>query len=261
MMYVMNKRRLKMDLRKINSMTKYPSILTYHALGEKGKLKEEVQVQFDEPAILTEKIDGVNARIILFPYRDDGFYIIGSREELLYGKGDLIGNPQLGIVDALKPLAETPFPLVDVLTVLYLEVYGGKTTSSSKQYTGNRTIGYRLFDIATILDYRNLLDNYEVEQIAKWRDNGGQTFYNETRLQNLSTHFLQIPLVPRLGIDILPTSLSYTHKWLGMRLKETWAPLDSDAIGRPEGIVVRSADRAKIAKLRFEDYERTLRKP
>jgi hypothetical protein len=251
-MYVMNKRRLKMDIRKINSMTKYPSILTYHALGEKGKLKEEVQVPFDEPAILTEKINGVNARIILFP---DGLYIIGSREELLYAKGDLIGNPQLGIVEALKPLADT-MPPVKTLTILYLEVYGGKTTSSSKQYTGNQAIGYRLFDIATILDYQNLCDNYSVEQIAKWRDNGGQTFLPEYILAMSS-----IPLVPRLGIDILPTSLEYTHKWLGMRINETWAPLDSDAIGRPEGIVVRSADRTKIAKLRFEDYERTLRKP
>lgn len=72
-------------------MTKYPSILTYHKLGEKGKLLDEVQVPFDQPAILAEKIDGVNSRIIIFP---DGLYIIGSREELLYAKGDLIGNPQ-----------------------------------------------------------------------------------------------------------------------------------------------------------------------
>jgi len=34
------------NLRKLNSLTKYPSIPTYHKLGEKGILTEEVQVDF-----------------------------------------------------------------------------------------------------------------------------------------------------------------------------------------------------------------------
>lgn len=91
------------DLKKLNSLTKYPSIPTYHALGERGKLSETIQVNFANQFIIgTEKIDGTNARIICF---SDG-YVIGSREELLYAKGDLIGNPAMGIVEALKPLAE-----------------------------------------------------------------------------------------------------------------------------------------------------------
>jgi hypothetical protein len=40
--------------------------------------------------------------------------------------------------------------------------------------------------------------------------------------------------------------------------EHTRAGLDR-AAGRPEGLVVRNKDRSKIAKLRFEDYERTLR--
>ncbi len=31
-----------MDIQKINSITKYPSILTYHEIGERGRLKESV---------------------------------------------------------------------------------------------------------------------------------------------------------------------------------------------------------------------------
>lgn len=31
-----------MDLKKMNSLTKYPSILTYHQLGERGRLTEEL---------------------------------------------------------------------------------------------------------------------------------------------------------------------------------------------------------------------------
>ncbi|MFI7515873.1 hypothetical protein ACIBVK_20520 [Micromonospora echinofusca] len=55
------------------------------------------------PVTLTEKVDGTNARIVGLP---GGAYLIGSREELLYARGDLIGNPALGIVDALRDVAE-----------------------------------------------------------------------------------------------------------------------------------------------------------
>ncbi len=37
----------QIDLVKLNSMTKYPSILTYHALGDKGMLQETVQIPFE----------------------------------------------------------------------------------------------------------------------------------------------------------------------------------------------------------------------
>lgn len=242
-----------MDLNKINSMTKYPSILTYHRIGEKGRLLDDVQAPFDGPAILTEKIDGVNGRIIVFP---DGLYIIGSREELLYGKGDLIGNPQLGIVDELKPIAEAITPSKG-LTIYYFEVYGGKCTKNSKQYTGNSIVGSRLFDVANILEHEKILTG-TVEQIASWRDHGGQAFLDESRLTDESVE-IQVQLTQRLGQFELPIKLSATLDWMKTTITETRARLDDVALGRPEGIVARTADRSKIAKLRFEDYERTLR--
>jgi hypothetical protein len=36
--------------------------------------------------------------------------------------------------------------------------------------------------------------------------------------------------------------------------------LDDEANGIPEGVVVRNPDRSRIAKLRREDYERTLKR-
>src|SRR5262245_22884963 len=91
------------DLAKLNSLTKYPSILTYHTLDPRnGGLLEEVTA-FVGTVIGTEKVDGTNSRVICLP---DGCYLLGSREELLYAKGDLIGNPSLGIVDGLKETAE-----------------------------------------------------------------------------------------------------------------------------------------------------------
>ena len=69
------------DLSKINSLTKYPSIPTYHKLDPKnGSLLEEA-LNFQGTLIATEKVDGTNARIICLP---DGNYLLGSREELLY---------------------------------------------------------------------------------------------------------------------------------------------------------------------------------
>ena len=240
-------------LREINSMTKYPSILTYHKRGDRGKLLDEVLVPFDGPAILTEKIDGVNGRIIMFP---DGLYIIGSREELLYGKGDLVGNLQLGIVDALKPIAERLIPS-GVLTVYFFEVYGGTVTKNSKQYTGNKLVGARLFDVATVQNHDKILD-MPIEKIAAWRDNGGQTFYNESSLVGLS-YRMSLALTPRLGVFDIPTDFRHTYDWIGYVITTTRAALDNSALGRSECIVIRTADRSKIAKIRVEDYERTFR--
>ena len=49
-----------MDLRKLNSITKYPSIPTYHKIGEKGVLEDEVVSFGSDKIILTEKVDGTN---------------------------------------------------------------------------------------------------------------------------------------------------------------------------------------------------------
>ncbi len=238
-----------MELDKINSMTKYPSILTYHAMGAKGILKNEVQIPFDEPALLTEKIDGVNGRIIVFP---DGRYIIGSRDELLYAKGDLIGNPQLGIIETLKPVAER-LASCDEITVYYLEVYGGRAGNNSKQYSKKGTMGCRLFDVATIPDADTVL-GMSVEKIASWRDHGGQKFWSENELDQLD-----LPKTPRLGVGEIPMGLEETYEWMKRVITVTQAPLDDSALGRPEGIVARTMDRSVITKLRFEDYERYFR--
>lgn len=44
---------------KINTLTKYPSILTLHRIGEKGRLTEELTTPIQgEVLYATEKIDG-----------------------------------------------------------------------------------------------------------------------------------------------------------------------------------------------------------
>lgn len=125
-----------MDLKKINSLTKYPSILTYHQLGERGRLNDVLTesrgfAELDD-VFVYEKVDGENSRIILLKNDNNEVdYLIGSREELLYAKGDRIGNPYGNIAEFLKPLAEKV--IADILlegdwalTVIYQESYGGK---------------------------------------------------------------------------------------------------------------------------------------
>jgi hypothetical protein len=239
------------DLNKLNSMTKYPSIPTYHALGDKGALLEET-VNFDGEVILTEKVDGINSRIILLPDRN---FVLGSREELLFAKGDLIGNPALGIVDALKDIADSLPQSQNSITVAYLELYGGKITSASKQYTSQQNVGWRLFDVAVLTDIETLFSK-SVQQLAAWRDNNGQVFLHEEQLTQAGKDY-GLQLTPRIAkVTSLPVTIQETHEFLKAILPQTNVALDAGARGRAEGIVARTIYRSAIAKLRFEDYER-----
>jgi hypothetical protein len=250
------------NLKVINSMTKYPSIPTYHTLDPRnGGLLEE-SVPFDGSVIGTEKIDGTNSRVILLP---DGSYLLGSREELLYSQGDLIGNPALGIVDALRPIADALAPAHsdrEHIVVYYLEVYGGKVTAASKQYTSNsQSVGTRLFDIAVLDNYADLL-HWDPQRIAAWRDGGGQQFHGEAVLAQAAgaTGLELTPRLFELDAASLPTDIEKTKAFLDEHLPATLATLDSAAGGRAEGIVLRTPARTTIAKARFQDYERTLKR-
>lgn len=241
----------------LNSATKYPSIETYHVLGERGRLTNEV-TKFYGPVYLTEKVNGSNARIVV---DRDGDYIIGEREGLLYAKGDRVANPSLGIVEALRDFADLTdlAPTNGDLRVYFLEVYGGKIGSNAKQYTASGNFGFCLFDV---VDVPVDVLSWPRERIASWRENGGQNFLSEDALTDLAKE-RQIPLVPRLAVTEaaeLPVSIKETYDWLGSCLPKTNVALDDGAKGRPEGIVFRSFDRSIIRKARFADYERTLKK-
>ena len=246
-----------MNLQALNSATKYPSIPTYHALGDRGALTEDVTV-FTGEVILAEKINGGNSRVILMP---DGDWFIGSRDELLTARGDRIPNPALGITEVLSDIAENlQGGDTDQVAVFYLETYGVSTRiSGAKQYTGNGLSGARMFDIAFIPVE---VLGWEPVKIAAWRDHGGQKFATGKTLQR-AAEAEGIPLVPQLGTcpaGDLPVSVEDTYTWLAGVLPRTLAALDENAGGKPEGIVLRAADRSVIAKARFEDYARTLRR-
>lgn len=248
------------QLRKLNSATQYPSIKTYHAIGEKGRLLELANVDFNgEMPEVTEKIDGVNARIIISPLGEE--IIVGSRTELLHYVGDVIYNPAEGIVETLFPHGRQEGHSIPCNTsnimVVYGEVYGAAvSTPGRKQYTSCGKTGFRVFDIAQIPS--TILDS-PIEQIAAWRDSGGQGFEDSLSLEQLVAMGTGWQLVPSLTPWAwLPMSVEFTYNWLKYTISTSQVRLDPDAPGQPEGVIVRTRYRSRIAKLRFEDYERTL---
>lgn len=252
------------DFDRLNTATKYPSIETYHVLGERGMLTEELGpfkgVGPDEKVLLTEKVNGTNGRIVLLP---GGDYFIGEREGLTYAKGDRIQSGNLSIVPTLQPVAErlVATHTVDCIEVLYFEVYGGKIGGQAKQYSRQGNVGYRLFDHAFIGEA--ILD-WPVTDISTWRKNGGQTWQEVPQLEGFAEEF-DLPLVPYLIADTgedLPQTCSDAYAYLLGEIGETYVALDgvTDWTGKPEGLVIRNEDRSRIAKMRYEDYERTLKR-
>jgi hypothetical protein len=252
-----------MDIRKLNSATKYPSILTYHELGDKGRLTPTIQVPFPagQTVYVTEKVDGTNGRIVILPPKSpithfvDRRYLIGSREEFLFAQCDLIYPPDYGIVDALKPVADGLPGGAEKITVYFFEVYGGDLPAS-KQYTNSKAVSIRIFDVARVP--LAVLEK-PIEQISSWREHGGQEFLTEQEINAYVRSMQDFPVsrVPQVGTDTaLPATVQGTYDWL-KNYEKSQCDLGGGK-GRAEGVVVRSEDRKCIAKIRFEDYERTL---
>lgn len=246
-------------LARLNSATQYPSIPTYHAM-DRGRLTEQVQVPFDEAGGVEvyEKIDGTNTRLIFPP--DGDFPLIGSRTELLTFLPDLVRNPSQGIVDTVRDVAARLHDTGDLVdycwTVVYGEVYGGRVGQHARQYTTDvTTTGFRVFDIGHVAI--TMLDRSR-EEIASWRDNGGQQFLDTRDLAEFAGA-LSLPTVPLLAeSEPPPVELSETWEWLRRMSTTSLATLTEGAGGASEGVVVRTTDRRRIAKIRHEDYRKVL---
>jgi hypothetical protein len=242
------------DLRILNSATKYPEILTYHALGERGRLTDSLTATFDGPTLLFEKVDGTNIRVI----KDGtGDWIIGSREDLLTAKGDRVANKFEGVVEALGDLPDRlPNPF-NQARVYYMEVYGGRITGNAKNYSKSGATGFRIFDVATVP--LNLFTHWTLDQVSGWRKRGGQEWFPWDQVQALVGGLDGIETVPELGrcdATELPTEHQTMLDWLERKAPKTRCGLTEQ--GPAEGIVLRSPDRTQIAKARFQDYRRTL---
>lgn len=241
-------------LASVNSATKYPSINTYHRLDplNQGRLSEQHSDMGKGPLIVTEKVDGTNGRIVLLP---SGEWVIGSREDFLTAKGDYTFNKALGIVEALRPIADRLTPPHDCYRVVFVEVYG-HGINGGQQYTGSGKVGVRLFDVVEgdLVDLKK-----SPSALSGWRDRGGQEFLRDPQLSEFAIHS-GLDIVPRLGVidsGELPTTLADTYDFLQRIAPRTKVKLDEYGRGQAEGVVIRTPDRTRIVKLRHQDYART----
>lgn len=262
------------DLEKLNSATKYPSIMTYHALGDKGRLTEELTpspaMNADDTIYITEKIDGTNTMIIF--YKDD--YIIGSRESLTYAKGDRIkSSDSLGakiITDACR-FADRYLQIkgeTEDLVVVFGEAYGGRIQNGAC-YTRKNQTAFRTFDgfAYTESQIREILA-MSFDEIASQRQHLRRPYftYNHTGISQLESVGTTVPFLGTIKYSELPVGVEEAYEFL-KQFSRSRAVLDSEEqadpltnkIGRAEGIVIRNADRSFIKKLRFESYEKTIR--
>lgn len=245
--------------RKLNSLTKYPSIPTLHKVGYKNLLTEEHSVTFDptDRLTVTEKIDGMNVRVITC----NGECIVGSREELLWYYGDALFNPEHNIVQYMNKFVDN-IPCTDTLTVFYGELYGGGIGRHGRQYGG--TVGFKVFDISE--PDVSLLER-EIEAIAAQRERNYKQFKPYMGVIPNKSYYYNFDIVPSIcsnNLLELPNivnalTLEEAYKELLTALPTTKALTDETGIGVPEGLIIRNADRSKIVKLRIEDYRRTLK--
>jgi hypothetical protein len=255
---------------KLNSATKYPSIPTFHTMDSKNGMLSEPTIDFgNQPVQISEKIDGTNARINVLP--GHWSWVIGSRENLLTCSENWIHNPELGIAAQLADVAAELYQYqysqgIDKVRVYFFEVYGGRVGSNWKQYNkSGELFGHRLFDVIEFDDelFTKTM-SHSREEISGWRERGNQPFvaWDEFLAISQEANLVRVPVIERrFASEDLPSTLSGTLRLLNELIPDgTAAKLEYEALGRAEGVVLKSHDRKVTAKLRFQDYENTLRR-
>lgn len=243
----------------LNSLTKYPSIYTYHPLS-RGIVQEELNegLGFKENEFnITEKVDGTNSRIVIY----QGDYVIGTREELIYSRGDRVIDPSDLVTNSLLKLAEelaiNPKYNNDSVFVFYFETYGGGIQNKvSKNYTSDQSLkGIRLFDITEmeISEIMDITGSMTRDQLSGWRQRDRKRFKDRNEVNAICKE-LRIWSVPYLESNTpIPTAIKDILPWLE-QYRKTKVSIDG-TIGNSEGIIVRSNDNQLVRKIRFEDYE------
>lgn len=247
-----------------NSLSKYPSIPTYNKM-EKGLLSTDVE-NYDEmkELYITEKIDGTNTRIIVC----GSDYIIGSRDEWIYAKGDrVLPTANRKHIEYLIPFADKITSRLsstnDTVLFIYGELYGYKIQKWQNYTNEENDYGYRVFDMFSLSvdELNSMLDTMSPDQASIWRDNNNQPWYPIDKLKEVSSALglLTVPYIKREFMKEIGFSVCSANDFL-KKFSETNAELHANDNKKAEGIVVRTFDRSYISKLRFEDYNKYMKR-
>jgi len=258
------------NVKHLNSLTKFPSIFQPWAAVKEGKrphfigdlLTSELSQQV---FTVTEKIDGVNARIV---FTEDGWFL-GGRNELLCYSGDVLSWEQNHILEVVRPVAERlTAGLVPAQSVLFQhpgvfavfgEVYGG---GIQKRYRGQER-RFRIF--AARWCPWDVSPNPQI-----WRQTsdgfGGESIFPGYHEGNVAQRFAEdyglesVPILDTVACDFL-TDPRAAYAWL----KQFAASRVVDG-AQCEGVVLlgrgdyTKADdgslQRNIYKIKFEDFPR-----
>ena len=264
---------------KINSITEYPSIMTYHKLGDKGSLLNELysenRFNKNEELEVTEKVDGTNMRLIL----TNSDYFVGTRANIVYAKDDrIINEPSVEVVlRDCKYLIDNFMGdrlLDDKVYVIYGEVYGYNICDGNKVYCSVADAAhrkFRVFDVRTYpcLKLEEILEK-DIQEVSRFKSTNNDYWYDYDMLDAFCEQFQleRTPVRMRINESNLPTDFDKTYKWMLDNFNDSLvvigAPVEGKEynlrFGKAEGVVIRNKDRSVISKLRFEDYERTIRR-
>lgn len=243
---------------KINTLTKYPSILTLHKFGERGKFTDDFTTDISsETLYASEKIDGTNVRIVCFGNE----FLVGSRNNILHYSEDYYWDEAQSIVEQFYAL-KMPTLSTTKLTIIFGELFGGKVSANSKDY-GKDKHGFRVFDVAEISDL-SILEK-SIDEISAWRESSKDSAVDESLVYG--QEFKTLDELKAFGFDLVPQIpfelTDFNHETILAAL-EKYLPATNVALSESaklgtEGVVLRNNDRSKIVKLRFEDYIRTLK--
>jgi hypothetical protein len=246
-----------------DNATQYPSILELHKRNPKGELTEEFAVSFDEgeKVSISEKVDGFNVRILCMYVDGEPRWVVGGRTELLGASNSLVFSKSNDVVKDLHKLADMfcqRNAQSGKMVVLWGELYGGQKTPKWANYAAEPTPCFRAFDAAEFSEEEcELLRSFTPQQAAGYRDNGRIPFVSSERLAVLCGCG-PIPRVPFLREETFtPKSLRETLEHYSAMLPVTRAAMGVE--GTPEGVVIRNADRTKIAKVRFAEYRKAIK--
>ena len=215
---------------------------------------------------MTEKIDGSNIRFIIY----NGDYLIGSRKEWIYAKGDrLISNEQvMYLKNYVEEVLKSYTFKKNILYCIYGEVHGTGIQSWRNYTLSSQSYGFRIFDIWSMekKDIENLLISMKSkDEVSNWRENNNQPWWNMNEMTTFIINCCGLveyaPFKLLCSIKSIPTDIEETYEFM-RRFQHTDVNLDGTGKqnAKAEGIVIRTYDRSYIAKLRFEDYEKTFKK-
>ena len=103
------------------------------------------------------------------------------------------------------------------------------------------------------------------DEVSNWRENNNQPWWNMNEMTTFIINCCGLveyaPFKLLCSIKSIPTDIEETYEFM-RRFQHTDVNLDGTGKqnAKAEGIVIRTYDRSYIAKLRFEDYEKTFKK-